>query len=195
MKPAVQNRDQWENEYQSGLWQGLHSDREAARYHVVAGYLQRGARPVSILDIGCGEGVILKYLDLDRARKYTGIDLAQAALDRITPRRPQDRTICSTLEDYSPDDTWDVVLFNEVLYYTPDPVAQLKKFEHALAPGGWFVVSMHRKSNPLAWNNRCIRSVWRYVRQAGYAIDDAVVLSKSDRSASWEVFAVRPPAR
>ena len=63
MKPAVQNREQWENEYQSGQWQGLHDRKESARYHVVAGYIQRDDQPVSLLQ-GMGDATNVRSVDL-----------------------------------------------------------------------------------------------------------------------------------
>jgi 2-polyprenyl-3-methyl-5-hydroxy-6-metoxy-1,4-benzoquinol methylase len=193
MTTTKQEKGHWEDEYENGLWKRLHGSQEFARYTLVSGYIQKSGRQVSLLDIGCGEGVILKHLDLGMIGNYTGVDIARTALDKITPRRGQDRYICSSLENYSPDAQWDVILFNEVLYYTSDPVAQLKKFEHSLKKDGCYVISMYRKKNPLAYNNRCIRNVWRYIKFARYTVDDSVELAKIDGSAAWQVFIVRPP--
>jgi SAM-dependent methyltransferase len=194
MATIQQARDHWEVEYRKGLWTHLHSDREFAHYTVVAGYIQRGRKSFSLHDVGCGEGVILNYLDCALIRSYTGVDIAQAAIDKIPLRRSQDRFIRSNLEDYVPNGQWDVILFNEILYYTSDPVAQLRKFERSLMPKGCFVISMHRKANPLAWNNRCIRKVRRYFQRARYPIEDAVEVSRIKGSGSWQVFVVQPPA-
>ena len=188
-----ENREIWEKEYASGQWALLRDQYELARYRVVAGFIQAGGQPVSLLDIGCGEGVILHHLELQRITRYTGLDVAQAALDRISLRRPEDEYVCSTLEEFGPKQCWDVILFNEVLYYTFDPVAQLRRLESALNPGGWFVISMHRKSNPLATNNRCIRRVRNHLRDANYDVMDAVELRKLEKGTAWQVFMVRPP--
>jgi SAM-dependent methyltransferase len=190
-----QERSVWENNYTNGQWECLRGKQEFAHYTVVAGYIQREKRPVSLLDIGCGEGVILHYLNLDLIKQYTGLDVAQAALDKISPRRKQDDYICSSLENYRPDRGWDVILFNEVLYYTFDPVKHLKQFETALNAGGFYVISMFRKNNPFATNNRCIRRVRRHLREASYQIEDAVQVSKLYGSASWQMWLVRPPFR
>lgn len=188
-----QDRADWEQQYSSGAWAHLNDRHELARYRVVAGYIHAEPRAVSLLDVGCGEGVMLRHLDLDRIECYSGMDVAQAALDRITPRRGQDEYLCSTLENFKPHRQWDVILFNEVLYYTFDPVASLPRFESMLKPGGWFVISMHRKAKPWAANNRCIRQVRRHFHAAQYEIMDAVELRKLESGAVWELFQVRPP--
>lgn len=189
-----QDKVSWEAAYRKGEWDSLASDAEYAHNVVVGGFIRRRATSYSLLDVGCGSGVILRYLDLTLVTQYTGMDLAQAALDRIEPKRPQDRYICSSLEGFNPGGKWDVILFNEVLYYTHDPVAQLRKFEKCLRPGGSFVVSMHKKANPFAYNNRCLSRVRSYFRRAHYSVVDAVEVCKLTSAIRWQVFLVQPPA-
>ena len=193
MNPVRQSKAEWETEYRSGAWEFLNGDGEYCHYTVIAGLVQKRPAPISLLDIGCGEGVVLRYLDLSLVSKYTGVDLAQSALERITPRRQQDRYICSTLENFVPDEKWDVILFSEVLYYTSRPVAELGRFERCLHPGGTFVISMFKKPSPLAYNNRCIRSIRKYFKRASYSILDAVEVKRLQTSTAWQVFSVRPP--
>jgi 2-polyprenyl-3-methyl-5-hydroxy-6-metoxy-1,4-benzoquinol methylase len=189
-----QDKASWEREYQQGLWDRLSSDGEFAHNLVVGGFIRRRAKPYRLLDVGCGSGVILRYLDLNMVTQYTGVDLAQAALDRIELKRPQDRYVCSSLEEFNPVEKWDVILFNEVLYYTNDPVAHLRKFEKCLYSGGAFVVSMHKKHSPFAYNNRCIRRVCHYFRQARYSLIEAVDVCKILSATHWQVFLVQPPS-
>src|ERR1700728_4128306 len=124
-----QDKASWEAAYRQGVWDSLCSDSEYAHNLMVGGFIRRRTTPYSLLDVGCGSGVILRYLDLTLVTQYTGVDLAQAALDRIEPKRMQDCYVCSSLEQFKPVEKWDVILFNEVLYYTHDPVAQLARFE------------------------------------------------------------------
>jgi 2-polyprenyl-3-methyl-5-hydroxy-6-metoxy-1,4-benzoquinol methylase len=194
MAGIKQDKASWERAYQQGLWDILSSDAEYAHNLVVGGFVGRRAKPYSLLDVGCGSGVILRYLDPAMLTQYTGVDLTEAALARIEPKRPQDRYICSSLEEFNPDEKWDVILFNEVLYYTRDPVASLRKFEKCLHPGGSFVVSMHKKASPFAYNNRCIRRVRDYFRQARYSLMDAVEICKITSATRWQVFLVQPPS-
>lgn len=195
MARVKQERSSWEDEYSSGKWSCLGEAAEFAHYAIVAAFVQISQRPVRLLDIGCGEGQILKHLNLDLIAQYTGVDIAQAALDRITPKRPQDRYVRSTLENFRPDAKWDVILFNEVLYYTFDPVANLKPFENALTPEGRMLISIYKKKNPFAWNNRCLRKVQRYFRDAGYSVEDSIEISKIDTRVTWQVSLVKPPRR
>ena len=187
-----QSQSAWEQEYKDGRWQFLYERSESARYALVADFIRRHPGPLSLLDIGGGEGVILKYLPLDNVRRYVALDLAQTALDRIVPQRPQDRYICSSLEAYVPDEKWDVILFGEVLYYVHDPVQELRKFESSLNEGGFFVVSMHQKRQWYAYGNRCTRQLQRCFASHYNVLDQVELIRHENQSLSWKMFAVAP---
>lgn len=190
-----QDRGAWEKEYQDGSWEFLSDENESIRYTVLARYIAKQQRPIRLCDVGCGPGIILRHLDMNLIAKYTGLDFVQESLDRIDPKRSQDRYICSSLEEYVPDDKWDVILFNEVLYYMDDPVKEMRKFEAALSKGGIFIVSMHKKDRWLAYGDRCIRRVRSYFKEAHYDIQDAVELKRIYDHVSWTIYVVRPPFR
>jgi predicted TPR repeat methyltransferase len=192
MNEIKQSRSAWEKEYQDGQWQCLYGESEAPRYALVASFIRRRQGPITLLDVGCGEGVILRHLDLGCVRRYVGLDLAQTALDGIQPQRSQDRYICSSLETYAPDEKWDVILFGEVLYYTHDPVGQLRKFESSLNKDGFFVVSMHQKQKWYAYGNRCIRRLKRCFRDHYTVLDNVELIRHGDESLTWQIFVVRP---
>jgi SAM-dependent methyltransferase len=190
---VIQDKQTWEREYRSGNWQFLSGIGELAHNTVVAGFIHRSRKPLTLLDLGCGQGAIRQHLNMDLVTQYTGVDLAQIALDRLSPKRGNDRLVCSSVEEYQPDDKWDVVLFNEILYYTKDPVREIQKFETCLRTNGFFVISMYRKRNPLAYNNRCLRKVHTYFRQAGYKLIEFVEVRRLLFQSAWRIFVVQPP--
>lgn len=184
----------WERQYESGRWDYLAGDQEYFRYALIGSFLRRQQRPLRILDIGCGEGVLLRHLNSALVAGYTGLDLAQAALDQFHPKRDGHQYLCGSLEDFAPSEKWDAIVFNEVLYYTRDPVAQLRKFETSLNPGGIMIVSIYRKPNLWASNNRCARRVKKYFMEANYGIVEALEISKVRQKMTWEIYVVKPPA-
>lgn len=45
--------------------------------------------------------------------------------------------------EYESDERFDVIVFNECLYYFDDPVALVRKYERLLRDDGVFIVSMY----------------------------------------------------
>ncbi len=74
--------------------------------------------------------------------EYVGIDISQEAVQRALSRYPSASFIIADIEKYQTDDVFDMIIFNESLYYTKRPVNVMKKYEKSLKPNGIFIVSM-----------------------------------------------------
>jgi 2-polyprenyl-3-methyl-5-hydroxy-6-metoxy-1,4-benzoquinol methylase len=160
-----------------------------------------------MLDVGCGEGLILNFCGREWLVHYSGLDISQSGLDKIKHLLPTDRLICSALEEFSTEQRFDVILFNEVLYYTADPQSHLEKFRNYLNPGGVFLISTSKNSgwfprNNLSiksvwrhWfprNNRIIKSIWRSVSNCKWKkIDEVLIKNIPDRTI-WRIALIRP---
>ena len=75
------------------------------------------------------------------ALDYTGIDVSQKALAIARNRHPGE-FICSDAESFRIDRQFDVILFNETLYYFEDPLKQLARYREFLSDEGSMVVSI-----------------------------------------------------
>ncbi|MBC7478508.1 MAG: class I SAM-dependent methyltransferase [Pseudorhodobacter sp.] len=112
------------------------------KYHAVQ-------RP-SVLDVGCAGGTLVNALHA--FSRYFGTDVSGVAIDsaramvaQVLPDRQPDITLeAADLRDFDPPETFDAVLFNEVLYYlkTDQAMAQVQRFAAKLNPGGLVMVSM-----------------------------------------------------
>jgi 2-polyprenyl-3-methyl-5-hydroxy-6-metoxy-1,4-benzoquinol methylase len=147
----------------SGDWQQLDTPEQAIRYRYIATAI-RSAEAESVLDIGCGEGVLLEYLNGDVV--YTGIEPSALAAGRA--RLGRGTILHAQCEDVTLDSTYDAIVFNEVLYYLPDPLAMLEKFTARLNPGGVLIVSIYQIPQPwYRWkpspNRRCTISARAYL--------------------------------
>ena len=104
------------------------------------------ARPGSILDVGCGEGVLTEQWARAIDGRVVGIDLDDPKL-----RTEWDRRALPNLEFRAgfgdalpyPDDEFDAVTAMEVLEHVPDPEAVLS--EMARVASGWLLVSVPRE--------------------------------------------------
>ena len=117
---------------------------EEARYAVVAGYLRRLGRDgrAAVLDVGCGPGILQPYLAAHGYGRYLGVDFVQYNLARARSRADE-RTDFALADAavYRPPGTYDLIIFNEMLYFIDDPVACVRRYMRHLEPGGLVVVS------------------------------------------------------
>ncbi|MFL6721664.1 MAG: class I SAM-dependent methyltransferase [Sphingomonas sp.] len=138
----------WDRMFAEGEWDYLDSLGEAARYALIAGYIHRRPPPISVLDVGCGAGILLRYLDHSRVR-YSGIDLSSAAIEQARARFPGAEFNALDVSDYAPPgEAFGVVVFNEVLPHIDDPLGELARYLEYLRPNGIVVISTYQNPNP-----------------------------------------------
>ena len=139
----------WEDGYRSGKWGYLWSDDELPRYALLSAYLRQRCPDGSILDLGCGEGILCDRLWPGSFRQYLEVDISAEAVDRAKQlNQPRASYECADVEQYhtAEGQTFDAVVFNEVLYYFRDPVAVATRFAQDLSPQGILVASMYEPS-------------------------------------------------
>lgn len=99
-----------------------------------------------VLELGCAVGSFTEVL-APRATDVLALDVSQSAVDQVLRRlsgHDNVRAVAMSIPDEFPDETFDLVVASDVLYYLPVPVLQrcVDRIEASLAPGGAFV-SVH----------------------------------------------------
>ena len=143
------SKEIWDSQYQSRQWEYLTDILEVPRYSVILGFLLHGGCS-RVLDIGCGQAIVLSYLRRVGYRRYVGIDISSVAL-ATSASLADDNTefVTGDIESLSPLGQFDAVLFNECLYYFVDPLDVIRRCTHSLTSGGIFIVSLFL-SQPIA---------------------------------------------
>jgi SAM-dependent methyltransferase len=151
-RPTDFTQSEWNDQYRSGCWADLGSLKESARFGVVAAYRNRVSPQGSVLDIGCGVGTLRPLLG--ECSRYVGIDLsADAIASASLARWPDANFAVADAQAYSPAGKFSLIIFNEVLYYLPDPVAVVSRYLEFLEEEGFFIVSMYDQYDPrLLWS-------------------------------------------
>jgi len=142
--------EEWNQQHSSSTWRYLAGLEQVPRYAIIEGWRQRLKPSGSVLDLGCGEGVLLQQIPAAVNVNYTGVDLSQVAIIEATKRvrhASLERFICADFDtfDASIRSPFDVIVFNEVLYYVADPAATLSRYRRILAADGLVIVSMFHK--------------------------------------------------
>ncbi len=99
-------------------------------------------RNLSVLDLGCGMGVLGQYL-VDVIPAYLGVDNSSQALAKLhlwqLPSLQADLQVPLPLADA----TWECIVLSHVLEYLPQAHTVLQEAARVLKPGGWLIVATH----------------------------------------------------
>jgi trans-aconitate methyltransferase len=170
-----------EQENLSGGWGRLRDPAESPRYETVRQLCEKYARNGFILDVGCSQGILQEGLAYSR---YVGIDSHEQTIHRAVAKA-DDRTSFqpATADSYRPDEPPDAVVFNEVLYYLPDPLKTVQRYAGLLAPGGVLIVSVYVRT----WATR------RMLRQISklYPVSESAATT-SQAQLAWIANVYRP---
>ncbi|MHC4217260.1 MAG: class I SAM-dependent methyltransferase [Planctomycetota bacterium] len=103
-----------------------------------------GPRPAAVLDIGCGYCELARMLADDGLTRYVGVDLSGYAIDRARREHPGHEFHQADLRGFKADETFDVIVFNDVLKYVDvgEAVGQVERYGGVLAPDGVFCVTL-----------------------------------------------------
>jgi 2-polyprenyl-3-methyl-5-hydroxy-6-metoxy-1,4-benzoquinol methylase len=173
---------EWERRFRSGDYDRLASASERARYSLIAGHCD--ALDVrSVLDVGCGQGVLADRLKRVAYRRYVGFDLSEMAIDQARRTVPDARNtyLVSDANTFEAEERFDLLVFNECLYHFEDPAAVVGRHLKFLAPGGHVSISMYDTIRS--------RAVWSLLDML--AAVDAVKVS-CEGHASWTVKLMAP---
>jgi ubiquinone/menaquinone biosynthesis C-methylase UbiE len=104
----------------------------------------------SVLDVGCGTGLVTHLLAESVGAKgsVVGIDLSARMLDLARPRARANTTFMAMAAEHMVfrDRSFDLITYGQSLPYLIDPLASLEEAVRLLRPGGRVALSLHRRS-------------------------------------------------
>ncbi len=168
----------WETEYSGEKWNFLDKISELGRYSVIAGYIAYLKPQAAVLDVGCGEGILFERYQRQGYSRYLGIDISQVAIDRLAARQDEKTQFVSAdAENFEPNELFDIIVFNESLYYFYDPLISVRRYCNALKPDGLLMVS--------TCNTSCrAKSILRRLKEQYTVLDEADIVHHQS-SLSW----------
>jgi 2-polyprenyl-3-methyl-5-hydroxy-6-metoxy-1,4-benzoquinol methylase len=173
----------WDHEYARGDWDDLGDSIDMYRYPVVAGYVLRMGPAASVLDIGCGSGLLAQWLSAHGQQNYFGIDLSNVAIDKARARRlPAAQFEVADGAAFNPGQKFSAIVFNELLYYVKNPERLLAHYNELLAPDGLFVISLFKSFESL--------QTWRRCSPHLDIVSETRI--RAGRPYEWNVFLCRP---
>lgn len=153
-------RRRWNKQYRSGRWTSLKNDIEAKRYQAIIGCMKDFAPTnPSILDIGCGDGVLTERLiGMYDFSYFLGVDFSSESIKQATAKGlSNSEFVHDDVIKFTPDRNFDVIVFNESFYYIPETekARVLDVLVSSLTPKGVLISSIFREGH----------GCWEYFRE------------------------------
>ena len=167
---------EWERSFSSGSWRRLEDRAEIGRYSIIVGY-RDVLKKKRILDVGCGQGLLAERLKKFNYARYHGFDLSATAIAEAKSARADVRNTYSVgrAEDFETSERFDLVVFNEIIYYLDDPVTVINRYGDVLGESGHLLVSMYDSARS--------RAAWRLLDGVLHIVDGTTITHMSN--ASW----------
>ncbi|RAR75470.1 class I SAM-dependent methyltransferase [Flavobacterium aciduliphilum] len=133
----------WNYKYSIGKWDFM--DEENLRYSKIVDLIKGCEfKNLKILDLGCGYGSLNKYLKGVNYEFILGVDLSSNAISRAKKESfINSKFIVSDIQQFTPEEKFDIIIFNEVLYYLDDQMKILRRYSKYLNDGGYFIFSFY----------------------------------------------------
>lgn len=133
----------WNYKYAIGKWNKMGT--EADRYQAIVTYIQKSSvTPPRILDLGCGYGALLEYLPKDAYATYLGVDLSDTAILKARKKKyPNAIFKVADLHQFKTEEKFDLLVFNEVLYYLDNRLEVVKQLSLFTTPHAKMIVSLY----------------------------------------------------
>ena len=123
----------------------------------------------SVVDIGCGIGGALSTAVENGAHSVAGIDLSENMIKVGRERLPQaDLHIGAADQLPWTDNSFDLAISVEAMYYFQDPVAGLKEICRVVKPGGVFASAIEfygENAGSMVWAEQLPMKIWCWSSQ------------------------------
>jgi SAM-dependent methyltransferase len=152
-------------------------------------------RGLSVLDVGCGQGIDLCEYGLAGAN-VTGIDLTPVHVE-LARRNLDVLSLDGTVVEGDaenlpfPDESFDRVSSNGVLHHTPDVALALREIYRVLRPGGRAIIVVYNRDSGHYW----IEQVLRFGVFYGHLLQEHTMSNVLSRNVEASSIGARPLVR
>jgi SAM-dependent methyltransferase len=174
----------WNHQYAKGVWDSLKNPIEFERQKVCKSFFDTHKPNGSLLEIGCGEGMLIEYIFEGKGYgQYLGIDVSDLVIKNCQ-KLANERTkfIVADMDNLVLPQKYDVIMFNETIYYASNITQVLTNcIQNILTNNGIFVISIHQHKNS--------SEHWKEIHESLQTIDNQQV---TNERSTWVIEVLKP---
>jgi 2-polyprenyl-3-methyl-5-hydroxy-6-metoxy-1,4-benzoquinol methylase len=179
MRKITARTQMWDSEYASGFGDQLRLPEAVEHTFTLVDFMTSAKKNTTILDVCCGEGLLLDCLESAGYQKYLGFDFSTVALDNASKRANAKASFARGIaETFVPNGHFDCIVFNECLYCLAEPIRVMHRYERYLAADGVMLVSLFTKT----------KRVKRLAAEISRSFEVMRNASVTNRQGTWECF-------
>ena len=97
----------------------------------------------SLLDVGCGTGLLIDHLTKQKPARYCGVDLSDEMIRMAQKKRigGAEFVVGSADKLPYPDESFDIVTCSQSFHHYPYPEEAMREAKRVLKPGGLYILS------------------------------------------------------
>lgn len=186
--PITQTSAEWDAQYEAATWDFLLHTQPNTLFlaEELCARTTLTERPLTICDIGCGNGALIQALKTRKCpiARYVGLDISESAISKARELYPQGEYRCVDLSMGLPEGVgnFDAYVLNEVLYYLPSPRSFLEQVAQVCTNNTFVYISMYD-----SWRARVLLLL---LLLSPFSITKRRVIS-SESGVRWFVFQLR----
>jgi trans-aconitate methyltransferase len=174
-------KQRWNRQYKSGRWKNLRGDKERGRYKTIIDFINKhGNGEPSVLDLGCGEGILCERMKNEAYSKFVGMDFSLESIKQANEKK-LDKAVfkVADLHYFKPEQKYDVIVFNEAFYYVHDSEKAnvLQIMMNALTENGIIINSIYREG----------AGSWEYFKIEALQQIDFKTVTTSEAKTYWKI--------
>ena len=178
-------KQRWNKQYKSGRWKNLQNDIERERYNTIIEFTNKhGNKNPSVLDLGCGEGILCERMQNESYSEFVGMDFSSESIKQAVEKNLKDAEFkVADLHYFKPEKAYDVIVFNEAFYYVHDSEKAnvLLIMMDALTENGIIINSIYRKGV----------GSWEYFEKDDLEQVDFKTVTTSEEKTYWKIGAYK----
>jgi 2-polyprenyl-3-methyl-5-hydroxy-6-metoxy-1,4-benzoquinol methylase len=179
MRATSTRRKMWDSEYASGFGDLLKLPEAVEHNLTLVDFMTNAKKNTTILDVCCGEGILLDCLERSGYERYVGFDFSDVALKNASKRANAKTSFTRGIaETFVPEGHFESIVFNECLYCLAEPLRVIHRYERYLAADGVILVSLFTKTETVKLLAAEISTSFKVMRNA----------SVTNGQGTWECF-------